>query len=190
MIYSKITGKTKANAHIYLNMSITYELRWLSQYIETAPPICIFSAISWDPVEARSAGLCQLEVFTDASSIALAYYFPSLQLAYYAPVPSNPPSNTIFWSEALAVCSAIHHAADVWASNFIPKLDRLLVRTDNMNTVNMYNSLHTLPPYNPLLISSINARLRSSLDVRVHHVTGDSNVIADAVSCKNFSFVH
>jgi hypothetical protein len=186
-LYSKIAGKTRANARVYLNTAIIRELRWLSDYIATSPPVRIFSATSWDPIEARSAGLRQLEVFTDASSVALAYYFPSLDLAYYSPLPINPPSNTIFWFEALAVCSAIHHAADVWARDFSPKLDRLLVSTDNMNTVHMFDSLHAKPPYNPLLISSINARIHSSLDVRVCHVSGENNTIADAISRGRFS---
>jgi hypothetical protein len=117
----------------------------------------------------------------------LAYYFPSLHLAYHAPLPASPPSDTIFWFEALAVCSAIHHAANVWARDFSPKLDRLLVSTDNMNTVHMFDSLHAKPSYNPLLVSSINARIHSSLDVRVRHVPGDNNTIADAISREKFS---
>jgi hypothetical protein len=184
-LYGKIAGKTRANARIYVNSSITRELRWLSNYIMSAPPVRIFSATSWEPTEARSAGLRQLEVFTDASSIGLAYYFPSLHLAYHAPLPANPPSGTM-----LAVCSAIHHAADVWARDFSPKLDRLLVSTDNMNTVHMFDSLHAKPPYNPLLISSINARIHSSLDVRVRHVPGNVNTIADAISREKFSLAN
>src|ERR1700683_73383 len=97
-------------------MSIIHELCWLLHYIEIAPPIHIFSAISWDFVKARSAGLCQLEVFTNVSSIALAYYFTSLQLAYHAPLSPNSSLNTIFWFGALAVCAAIHHAANVWVN--------------------------------------------------------------------------
>jgi hypothetical protein len=186
-LYSKIAGKSRANARIYLNSGIIRELRWLSNYVLTAPPVRIFSATTWDPIEARSAGLHQLEVFTDASSKALAYYFPSLSLAYHVPLPANPPSDTIFWFEALAVSSAIHHAADIWACDFAPKLDRLLVSTDNMNTVHMFNSLHTKPSYNPLLVSSINAHIRSSLDVRVCHVPGEDNTVADAISRDKFS---
>jgi hypothetical protein len=186
-LYSKIAGKTRANARIYLNSSIICELRWLSDYIVTAHPVRIFSTTSWNPVEARSAGLHQLEVFTDASSVGLAYYFPALSLAYHAPLPLNPPSDTIFWFEALAVCSAIHHAANVWARDFSPKLDRLLVSTDNMNTVHMFNSLHAKPSYNPLLLSSIDVRTLSSLDVLVRHVPGDINTIADAISRGKFT---
>ena len=186
-LYSKIAGKTRANARIYLNSGIIRELSWLSDYISAAPPVRIFSATSWDPVEARSAGLRQLEVFTDALSIALAYYFPALGLAYHAQLPPNPPADTIFWYEALAVCSAINHAANVWACDFSPKLDRLLVSTDNMNTVHMFDSLHAKPSYNPLLVSSINARIKSSLDVRVRHVPGGENIIADAISRGKFA---
>ncbi|KIM74752.1 hypothetical protein PILCRDRAFT_28963, partial [Piloderma croceum F 1598] len=114
----------------------------------------------------------------------LAYYFPSLHLAYHAPLPADPPSDTIFWFEALAVCSAIQHAANVWARDFSPKLDRLLVSTDNMNMVHMFNSLHAKPSYNPLLISSINARILSSLDVRVRH--SGVELITDAISHEKF----
>ena len=185
--YSKIARKTRANARIYLNSSIIRELRWLSSYIMSAPPLRIFSPVSWDPVEARAAGLHQLQVFTDASPFGLAYYFPTLRLAYYALLPPNPPSDTIFWFEALAICSAIHHAADVWACDFSPKLDRLLVSTDSMDSVHMFNSCHARPSYNPLLISSIDARIHSSLDVRVDHVAGKTNTIADAISRKKFA---
>jgi hypothetical protein len=96
-----------------VNLGIIRELRRLSDYVVHAPPLRIFSTISWDPTEAHLAGLHQLEVFTDASSLGLAYYFPSLHLAYYAPLPPNPPSDTIFWLEALMVCSTIHHAANI-----------------------------------------------------------------------------
>jgi hypothetical protein len=90
----------------------------------------------------------------------------------------------------LAVCAAIHHAADVWAVNYHPKLNRLLVHTDNTNTIDMFHSLHAKPSYNQLLISTINARMRSDLDVRVAHIPGEANVVADVVSHNNFALAH
>ena len=62
MLYCKIAGKTKANARIYLNASLIHELSWLRHHIEVAPPICIFSPTSWDPVDAKTTGLLQLDV--------------------------------------------------------------------------------------------------------------------------------
>jgi hypothetical protein len=64
----------------------------------------------------------------------------------------------------------------MYASNFSPKLDRLRVYTDNMNTVNMFNTLHTKPPYNQILISSMDARTHSNLDMCAKHVSGDVNI--------------
>ena len=170
-----------------MNITIIHELRWLSNYIISAPPLCIFSPVSWDPLDARAAGLHQLDVFTDASPVGLAYYFPSLKLAYHAPLPPNPPSDTIFWFKALAICSTIHHVADVWACNFLLKLDCLLVSTDSMDSICMFNSCHTKPSYNTHLISSIDVCIRSSLDVHVHHVTRKDNTIAKVISCKKFT---
>jgi hypothetical protein len=54
-----------------------------------------------------------------------------------------------------------------------------------MNTVNMFNTLHALPPYNNILISSIDARTCFGLDVRTYHIPGDVNVIANAISHNN-----
>jgi hypothetical protein len=59
-----------------------------------------------------------------------------------------------------------------------------------MNTVNMFNTLHTKPSYNQILISSINARIRSGLEVRAYHISGDINIIADAVSRNNFALAY
>jgi hypothetical protein len=185
-LYDKMAGKSKPNTRMYLNTSIVRELCWLVDLVHSSPPVRIFQTVSWDSHHARDAGLHQLDVETDASARGLAYYFPPLALAYFSPLPVAPPSDTIFWFEALAVCSAINHAADVWASGFSPKLDRLLVRTDNMNTVSMFNSLRAKPAYNPLLISSIDARRRSSLDVHTTHIPGSVNIIADAVSREQF----
>jgi len=56
-----------------------------------------------------------------------------------------------------------------------------------MNTVHMFDSLHAKPSYNPLLVSSINTRIYSSLDVHVRHVPGENNTIADAISHEKFS---
>ena len=186
-LYSKIAGKTKPNAHIYLNITIIYKLRWLSNYIMSAPPLHIFSPVFWDPLEACVAGLHQLDVFTDASPVGLAYYFPSLDLAYHTPLPPNPPSDTIFWFEALAIRSTIDHAADVYVCNFSPKLNRLLVSTDSMDSICMFNSCHAKPSYKTLLISSIDVHICSSLDVHVRHIARKDNTITNTISRKKFT---
>jgi hypothetical protein len=45
-LYTKIVGKSKANARIYINSAIVRELCWLTSYIEAAFPVHIFPATS------------------------------------------------------------------------------------------------------------------------------------------------
>src|ERR1700683_1891177 len=93
--------------------------------------------------------------------------------------PQVSLKDTIFWFKALSVCTAIHHAPNVWACDFSPKLNCLLVRMDNMNTVDIFNTLHAKPHYNSILTSSIDTCMRSSLDVQVTHMPGKLNVVGN-----------
>jgi hypothetical protein len=78
----------------------------------------------------------------------------------------------------LTILSALihiyHHA------NPLP--DRLAIFTDNGNTVSMFNSLHALPPYNPILISAVDILRTSSMQLRVFFIPGQNNIVADALS--------
>jgi hypothetical protein len=83
----------------------------------------------------------------------------------------------IFYFEALAVCAAVHLLADM-----DDRPSKLLVYTDNTNTVAMFNSLRAQPPYNGLLRSAMDVLLEHGVDLRVAHVPGEENTIADALS--------
>jgi hypothetical protein len=84
---------------------------------------------------------------------------------------------TIFFAEALAVCSAIHA---------IPEMDplpqRVVIYTDNSNTVNIFSSLRASAPYNRILMSAVDVLIAHGIDLRVYHVPGHENVVADALS--------
>jgi hypothetical protein len=58
---------------------------------------------------------------------------------------------------------------------------RIVIFTDNTNTV-MFNSMRGLPAYNYILRSSVDVRLKSSHQLRVLHVGGQKNGVADAIS--------
>ena len=58
----------------------------------------------------------------------------------------------------------------------------MLVYTDNANTVAMFDSLRAKPVYNPILMSTVNILLHFDVDLRVAHVPGNHNIIADALS--------
>ena len=116
-------------------------------------------------------------IYTDASSVGLGLWFPEDHFACQCKLPHSPPTSTIFYFKALAVCSAIHLLVDM---DDCPS--KLLVYTDNMNTVALFNSLWALPAYNGLLMGAMDVLLLFSVDLRVEHIPGVENVVAGALS--------
>lgn len=83
-----------------------------------------------------------------------------------------------FFNEALTVVSALYHA--LLGLDSITR--RILIYTDNTNTVDMFNVLRAEQAYNPLLITSVNLPLRFDRELRVFRVPGIENGVADALS--------
>ena len=60
------------------------------------------------------------------------------------------------------------------------------MHTDNINTVQLFNSLSTLPAFNWMLIQVVDRVLSLGIDLRVFHVPEMYNEIADALfRCQN-----
>ena len=92
----------------------------------------------------------------------------------------NPPKDTIIYFEALSILSAIIHS-----TSFGFPINRLTIYTDNLNTVQMFNSLSALPAYNKILKSAVNYLImdvENHIQLRVVHVPGHDNIITDALS--------
>jgi hypothetical protein len=51
-----------------------------------------------------------------------------------------------------------------------------------MNTVNIFNSLRAKGAYNEILKSAISLLISHNISLRVFHVPGSENVVADALS--------
>ena len=62
-----------------------------------------------------------------------------------------------------------------------------LIYTDNENTVDIFRSLRCLPAYNHLLKSAMDILLCNDFSLQVLHVPGEQNIVADALSCIQFS---
>jgi len=56
------------------------------------------------------------------------------------------------------------------------------IYTDNLNTVQIFNSLACLPDYNQILRRAIDIVLTHDIDLRILHVPGEQNTVADALS--------
>ncbi|KIY46252.1 hypothetical protein FISHEDRAFT_75807 [Fistulina hepatica ATCC 64428] len=176
ILYAKTRDKTQPFQAVWVSKALCSELRWITSHLETSSGVYILKSRRWGPSEA------DVVAFTDASHAGMLYYLPSSHSGFqcHTELLTPPPGisrDHIFYFEALAVLSAIVHVLST--PNPPP---RLLVWTDNTNTVDMFNSLHALPPYNPLLITAVDLLMHTDCQLRVLHVSGADNRIADALS--------
>jgi hypothetical protein len=171
-----MSGKTRLLAPIRVNTLICAELRWFARHARTSNGIFMLNSVAWDPTcEMTDATL----VYADACLQGMAFWYPELKLGYQCRVPSGHHAPIFYW-EAVAVACAMMCTT----SNNRP---RLIVFSDNQNTVDIWNSLKASAPYNATLILAISKLIEHRTDARVLHVPGVNNTVADALSRFNNS---
>ena len=176
--YPKISGKDRPNAEIWVNNVVRDDLQWASKHIKVSSGIYILRSLKWDESDADRV------IYCDACMTGMGFWYPDEPVpeAFYSPVPSGVPTDFIFYYEALCVLSALHHV-----SASLQKPEKIIIFTDNTNTVDIFNSLRALPPYNPILKSAVDLLLQFDHQLRVLYVPGDENHVADAISRQDFN---
>jgi hypothetical protein len=99
-----MSGKEKPLAQIYVNSEVIHELLWLAGHMDKLPGVILFESLDWGP----GSGDDFVTIYTDASSHGPAYWFPDCDFGFQCTTPPELPMGTIFFAEALAICSAIH----------------------------------------------------------------------------------
>lgn len=122
---------------------------------------------------------------TDLASTT-GFWCPEQLCGYAAgrPVAPERVEDNIFWYEALTVLAAIR-----WAVQLEPRPERVAIFTDNLNTVQMFDSLRSIAPYTTILLQACELLMESGMDVRVWHIPGSENTVADALSRQLFHVV-
>ncbi|KAK0430316.1 uncharacterized protein EV420DRAFT_1657681 [Desarmillaria tabescens] len=177
MFYAKKHGKTQPFQLIGINKALCRELIWMAEHLEHMPGILLLDSLEWGP------HLADILVQTNASSKGLGIWIPQLATGYYSHV-TMPSEEGTFFNEALAVVSALLMTLDLSS-----RPHRILIYTDNTNTVDIFDSLHAKPLYNPLLITAVDALITHKAQLRVLHIPRSQNTIADALSQDNHDFV-
>jgi hypothetical protein len=175
--YAKISGKSAPNKYIHVNNAIRADLQWAITHLKHDNGIRLLHQIRWDPSSA------DITLYCDACLEGMGFWFPDKCVGYYSPVPESTTEEHIFYYEALCVLSAIHHATDFLCA---PPTTKLLIYTDNDNTVAIFNMLRCLPHYNSILIDAADICITTNIHLRVIHIPGELNCIADAISRNNF----
>ena len=107
----------------------------------------------------------------------IGFFLQHLREGFQCLLLTTPPKDTIFYFEALAIVSVVD------AVTRLPSIPaRLLIYSDSSNTVDIFHSLRSLPPYNNLLKFTISLLIKFDISLRVIHISGVDNDIADALS--------
>jgi hypothetical protein len=170
-VYEKISGKSESHAKIFVSKAVVRDLDWFVSNVRHSDGVFLFDDVNWDAERA------DVTVYTDACLSGLSFFFINSQKGFQSAVPHDAPKNTIFYFEALAVVSAVDAVTRMTS---VPT--RLLVFSDNSNTVDIFHSLRCQPAYNDLLKFTVSLILKHGISLRVLHVPGVNNVVADHLS--------
>jgi hypothetical protein len=154
-----------------INNAVSNELRWLASHIERSDGVRIIDSREWSRSEAHDSFLC------DACPTGMGYWSPKTCEGFVCATPSET-RNGIFFFEALTVLSALSHACET----ILYRPCQLAILTDSLNTFDMFNTLHALPAYNPILITATDLLVTSGIKLRVFHLPREENKVADALS--------
>ena len=107
----------------------------------------------------------------------MGYWYPSLDKGFLCDTPPDLCEGLIFYFEAICILSALLDACLrlVQPSHFV-------IYTDNLNTVDIFTSLRALPDYNVILRTAVDLLYARNHNLRVLHVPGVRNQVADALS--------
>jgi hypothetical protein len=188
-IYLKISQKSNKWSSIYINEGVKDDLTWFLGHVRKSSGVFLFRAIDWNPIHES-----YFELRCDACLEGMGFWSPSLRIGSYSPVPREAKRNKIFFWEAVSVLSALDWFCKKALPLLLPLLlstnthFRLTIRTDNMNTVQIFDSLAAQPGYNDILKSAVDLMVHYNVDLRVIHIPGEANDVADAISRRQFHF--
>ena len=117
----------------------------------------------------------------DACPRGFAFWYPKHNLGFTMSTPQATLANLITFYEVLAVLSILDDAYLRF-----PPGSKVVIYTDNFSTVTMFNSLWALPEYNCILKAATDILITSNFHLRVLHIAGSDNCVADALSRGEF----
>jgi len=170
-VYEKMSGKTETHAKIFVNKGVIRDLSWFVSEVRILDGVYLFEDVDWLAEDA------ELTAIGDACLSGMGFYFENSREGFQCVLPYHAPKHTIFYFEALVVVSIVN------AVTHMPKVpSKLLVLSDNTNTVDIFQSLRCKPPYNDLVKFTVSLLLKHHISLRVVHIPGIDNIVADALS--------
>lgn len=180
--YAKIRGKKARNAGVYINKEVRKDLTWFASQVAVSKGVFLMEVSDW------KIGQADLRIWTDASGVGMGYWCTEEYVGYQAErrdLDFPQSKGTIFYFEALTVVSALE-----WACARPTRPRRVVIFCDNTNTVDIFNSLRTVQPYNDILFYAVQLRRHYNVDLRVIWIAGEDNPVADGISRFDLATIH
>jgi len=175
--YLKLKGRRDSPALIWVNKSIQDDFAWAMRILENSTAVLLLKSLSWGLKDAT------LLIYCDACPARMGFWYPKMRIGFYSPTLAYQNPELILYFKALCVLSAIydaHHRSLHRSGGY------LVVFTDNSNTVDIFNTLRALPPYNNILKAAVDIITEGDHSLHVLHIPGVENVVADALSRADF----
>ena len=134
-------GHTGTNLPSSGHLSKLQHFHWLADTVAFSDGIHLLTAVKWHTHDT------DVVVHCDASLTSLGFVITQSRLSFCTSIPLDAPLNTIFFYEALCIVSVI-----LWASELPRQPCHLLIYTDSLNTMEMFNSFCASAGYNELLL--------------------------------------
>lgn len=129
-VYPKMDGEDNPLRKIWVNDAVRTDFTWAANHLENLSEVRLLWSQFWSKEDA------DIVVYCDACMDGLGCWFPDHGVGFYADIPEWVARNIIFYFEALAVATALEHLACI-----TPPLSKILIYTDNANTVSIFSSL-------------------------------------------------
>ena len=159
-LYATLGGSYIPSRRVYINDAIRHDLLWLANRIRASDGIFMLESVAWRADEA------DLTLYLDACLTHFGFWSTPLFFAFHAPTLPTCADDPIFFHEAFTAVCAIHWACTSGALG----VRQIVLYTNNMNTVDMFNSLHARDHYNELLKVVIDLLMRHEVDLWVLNV--------------------
>ncbi|KAF8149801.1 hypothetical protein B0H34DRAFT_785123 [Crassisporium funariophilum] len=174
--YPKIKGKDKPAQDIWLNNSVCTDLSWALNHIQKLSGVHLLSANDW------GIDNTNITIYCNACMDGMGFWYPGKGVGYMYNIVDSLPTQYIFYWKALCVLSTFF-----FASKTSRKPKKILIYTNNTNTMDIFNSLRCLPQYNKVLKTSVDICLESNHQLWVLHIPGEENIVADALSRRDLN---
>lgn len=171
-LYDKTRGKHIGNAGVAINRDVIESLSWFSRVLPQAIGVSFTDSGCWSESEA------DMVFWTDASLSGISFVFAGNGYTYTIQENKTGIALDIFFLELIGILSALYYASKLPNP---PK--RLLIHSNSLNSVEVFNSLHsTQLLHTAVLLAVAQIIIQTEIDLRVVHIAGKDNIRADLLS--------